>query len=63
MHFRQWAAFVRRQAKEEIVGDYRGTSEKEIPDGGVTNRFSALFMHPVCVRESLDRLDELNFCQ
>ena len=55
--------FVRRQVKEEIVGEDRGASEKKISDVGVTNRFGALLTHPIGVRESLDRLDELDFCR
>ena len=55
--------FVRSQVKEEIVGEDRGTSKKEIPDGGITNRFGTLFTRPIVVRESLDRLDELDFCR
>ena len=54
---------MRRQVKEEIVGEDRGASEKKISDVGVTNRFGALLTHPIGVRESLDRLDELDFCR
>ena len=54
---------MRRQVKEEIAGEDRGTSKKEIPDGGVTNRFLALFTRPIGVGESRDRLNELDFCR
>ena len=54
---------MRRQEKEEIVGEDRETSEKRIPDGGVTDWFDALFTCPIGVRESLDRLDQLDFCR
>ena len=47
--------------KKEIVGEDRGTSEKKVSDGGVTNRFSALFTRPIGVRVPLDRLEELEF--
>ena len=36
--------------EEEIVGEDRGTSTKEIPDGGVTDRFGALFTCPIGAR-------------
>ena len=36
--------------EEEIVGEDRGTSEKKIPDGGVTNQSGALFTCPIGVR-------------
>ena len=49
--------------EEEIVEEDRGTSEKEIPDGGVTDGFGALFSCPIGVRESLHRLEELDFCR
>ena len=51
------------QEDEEIVGEDRGTSEKEIPNGGVTVRLGALFSCPIGVRESLDRLEEFDFCR
>ena len=41
---------MRRQVEEEIIGEDRGTCEKEIPDGGVTDRFGALFSCPFGVR-------------
>ena len=53
---------MRRQVEEEIVGEDRGTSAKEIPDGGVTDRFDALFTCPIGLRESLHRFEELDFC-
>ena len=46
--------------KEEIVGEDGGTSEEEILDGDVTNRFGALFPRPIGVRESHDGLDQLD---
>ena len=49
--------------KKEIVAEDRGTSEKKVSDGGVTNRFGALFAHPIGVRVPLDRLEELYFCR
>ena len=52
---------MRRQEKEEIVGEDRETSEKRIPDGGVTDWFDALFTCPIGARVSLDRLEELDF--
>ena len=39
------------------------TSEKKIRDGGVANWFGRLFTHPISVRLSLDRPDELDFCR
>ena len=48
--------------KKKIVGEDRGTSQKETSDDGVTNRFGALLTRPTGVRESLDRLDALDFC-
>ena len=54
---------MRSQVEEEIVGEDRGTSTKEIPDGGVTDRFGALFTCPIGVRESPDRFEELDFCR
>ena len=48
--------------KREIVGEDRGTSEKTIPDGGVTKRFGALLTRPLIVRVPLGRLEELDFC-
>ena len=48
--------------QEEIVEEDGGTSEKKMPDTSVTNRFGTLFTLPIVVRESLDRLDELDFC-
>ena len=53
----------KRRVKEKIVGEDRGISEKKIPDGGVTNRFGALFTRPIGMRIPLDRLDELDFCR
>ena len=52
---------MRRQAKEEIVGEDRGTSEDKIFNGDVTNRFGALFTRPIGALIPLDRLDELDF--
>ena len=52
---------MRRQVKEEIIGEDRGTSGKEIPDGIDINRFGLLSTSPIGVRKSLDRLDELDF--
>ena len=49
--------------EEEIVGEDRGTSTKEIPDGGVTDRFGALFSCPIGMRESLNRLEAHDFCR
>ena len=55
---------MRRQVKNEIVGgDRKTTYEKKVSDGGVTNRFGALFARPIGVRVSLDRLEELDFCR
>ena len=31
---------MRCQVEKEIVGEDRGTSEKKLSDGGVTNRFA-----------------------
>ena len=53
----------KRQLKEKIVGEDRGTSEKGIPDGGVTNRFAVLFTRPIGMRIPPDRLHELDFCR
>ena len=49
--------FVRRQVKEEIVGEDRETAKKKIPDAGVTYRFCSLFMRPIGMRVSLERFD------
>ena len=49
--------------KKEIVGEDRATSEKNVSDGGVTNRFGALFARTISVRVPLDRLKELDFCR
>ena len=49
--------------KQEVVGENRGTTDKKIPDDGVTNRLGALFTRPIGVRVPLDRLDELDFCR
>ena len=48
-----------RQVKEEIFGEDRGTANKKIPNGGVTDRFSALFTRPIGVRvyRSTDSID------
>ena len=54
---------MRRRVEEEIVGQDRGTSENETPDDGIRDRFSALFTYPIDVRESLDRLEELDICR
>ena len=54
---------MRRQVEEEIVGEDRGTSEKETRDSGVTDRFGALFSCPIGMRESLDRLEAHDFCR
>ena len=50
---------MRRQVKKEIVGEDRETFE-EISDGGVTNRFGALFTCPIGVRPLCTRL--IGFC-
>ena len=54
---------AKRKLKKEIVGEDRGTPEKKISDGGVTNRLSALFTRPIGVQVPLDRLEELDFCR
>ena len=55
---------MRRQVKKKIVGvDRKTTYEKKVSDGGVTNRFGALFARPIGVRVPLDRLEELYFCR
>ena len=55
---------MRRQVKKKIVGvDRKTTYEKKVSDGGVTNRFGALFARPIGVRVPLDRLEKLNFCR
>ena len=43
--------------KEEIVGEDRGTAENKIPNGGIPDRFSAMFTRPIGARVSLDRFD------
>ena len=53
----------RRQGKEEIAGGDQGTAKKNIPNGGVTERFSALFTRPIGMKLSLGRFDELDLCR
>ena len=53
---------MRRQVKEEIIREGRETVKKKIPNGGVTDRFSGLFTHPLGGRVSLDRFYDLDFC-
>ena len=47
--------------KEEVVGEDQGAAKKKIPNGGVADRFSALFTRPIGLRAPLDRIDEHNF--
>ena len=49
--------------KEEIVGEGRGTAKKRTPNGGVTDRLSALCTRPIGVHVSLDGFDALGFCR
>ena len=46
---------------EEVPRLNLGTHREGVPDGGVTQRFGALFTRPAGVRVSLDRFDELDF--
>ena len=43
--------FVRRQVEGDIVDEHRQTPEKRIPDGGVTDRFKAMYTHPIEAQE------------
>ena len=49
--------------QEEIVGEDGGTAKEKVPNGGGSNRFTALFTRPIGMHVSLDRFNELDLCR